>query len=157
MESDLQDMHEGHDPVIYSSLHPGSDPTSIEEDPRPTFQAEGHLYATLRRLLDACSHSLEILTLCWKPRAASKFGVALILPDSLPKLKSLAVWKDDPELYDPRFNDWEDRVAIEAKTRVFSLPQLERLEINVPIIGRWPQRLPLESLRLKYATTPGTS
>jgi hypothetical protein len=132
--------------------------TSLECDPRPSFQAEGHLYTTLRRLLSACAHTLEIFTLRWKPLAAPQCGAAFILPEYLPKLKSLAVWQESVELYAPTPNTWEGHIARrELENRVISLPSLERLETNIPIAGNWPEHLPLESTQLRYATAPCVS
>ena len=154
VSSDEWETEDGDEPSDQSEMEQGD---TLEYDPRPSFQAEGHLYTTLHRLLDTCAHSLEIFTLIWKPLAASRAGAAFILPESLPKLKSFAVWQESIQLYELSGNSWEDRIAQEVKDKGMSLPSLQRLETNVPIVGNWPEQLPLESIQLRYATAPCTS
>lgn len=99
---------------------------------RPTAIArlEFRVYSALRRLLEACAPTLQVLTLSWNPM--STFFLEAIFP-VLPVLRVLR-WQRDMSYYHLKF---EGTIKCERKTEIPVLfPALRRLEVMADLDHR---------------------
>ena len=122
-------------------------------------QAEGHAYAALRRLLEACANSLEFLTLCWSP--ATCFMGEELFP-KMHVLRSLVCWTPRTESRSgPLPFMGTGRIGLRPSaldtdkyriTRGLALfPSLRRLEFSRQF-DIWFSEMPVGELDLEYAS-----
>lgn len=120
-------------------------------------QAEGYAYAVLHRVFKACTDTLEMLTLFWRP--LNGFKAEALFP-VLPRLRSLVVWRNQdvsvPEgiEFHRTYDHWWSGDIYQIPKQTILFPVLKRLDYNRIFDVLWFKFMSRAELPLEYVSVP---